>query len=56
VGGAIANDPPPRRYRGGGMSGAHVDWCYDRWRSYRASDNTYQPNNGPRRQCVSPYS
>ncbi|WP_309084973.1 BA14K family protein [Chelativorans sp.] len=35
---------------------AHVQWCYDRWRSYRASDNTYQPNNGPRRQCVSPYS
>lgn len=35
---------------------SHVSWCYDRWRSYRASDNTYQPLNGPRRQCVSPYS
>jgi hypothetical protein len=34
---------------------AHVDWCYDRYRSYRASDNTYQPFNGPRRQCYSPY-
>jgi amino acid transporter len=34
---------------------AHVQWCYDRYRSYRASDNTYQPYNGPRRQCVSPY-
>ncbi|MEQ1951792.1 BA14K family protein [Mesorhizobium sp. CN2-181] len=22
--------------------------------SYRASDNTFQPNNGPRRQCISP--
>jgi hypothetical protein len=35
---------------------AHVEWCYDRYRSYRASDNTYQPYNGPRRQCNSPYS
>lgn len=47
VGGAISNAP-----RGGS---AHVQWCYDRYRSYRASDNTYQPYSGPRRQCNSPY-
>lgn len=35
---------------------AHVQWCYDRWRSYRASDNTYQPFNGGRQYCVSPHS
>jgi len=35
---------------------AHVQWCYDRYRSYRASDNTFQPYNGPRQQCYSPYS
>lgn len=52
VGGAIANDPPVQ-YRPRGN--AHVQWCYDRYRSYRASDNTYQPYNGPRRQCRSPY-
>jgi hypothetical protein len=34
---------------------AHVDWCYSRYRSYRASDNTFQPYNGPRRQCRSPF-
>ncbi|SDA98521.1 BA14K family protein [Mesorhizobium qingshengii] len=34
---------------------AHVQWCYDHYRSYRASDNTYQPYSGPRRQCNSPY-
>jgi hypothetical protein len=34
---------------------AHVDWCYSRYRSYRAYDNTYQPYYGPRRQCYSPY-
>ena len=34
---------------------AHVQWCFDHYRSYRASDNTFQPNHGPRQQCVSPY-
>ncbi|MBN8934661.1 MAG: BA14K family protein, partial [Rhizobium pusense] len=34
---------------------AHVNWCANRYRSYRAYDNTFQPYNGPRRQCVSPY-
>jgi hypothetical protein len=34
----------------------HVRWCYNHYRSYRASDNTFQPNSGPRRACVSPYS
>ena len=30
---------------------SHAQWCYDHYRSYRAYDNTYQPYNGPRRQC-----
>lgn len=50
IGGALNNSQPV--YRGGD---AHVQWCYNRYRSYRASDNTYQPYNGPRRQCRSPY-
>ena len=50
ISGAIANDRPP--VYGGN---AHVRWCYDHYRSYRASDNSWQPYNGPRRQCVSPY-
>ncbi|MCO4319660.1 BA14K family protein [Phyllobacterium sp. 21LDTY02-6] len=54
IGGAIANQPR-RVIRSGGGS-AHVQWCYDKYRSYRASDNTYQPYNGPRQQCYSPYS
>lgn len=53
IGGALAQ---PRyagpRYVGGN---SHVEWCYNRYRSYRASDNTFQPNHGPRRQCRSPY-
>jgi hypothetical protein len=52
IGGAIANSNT--YYRGGGGS-AHVEWCYDRYRSYRAYDNTWQPYNGPRRECISPY-
>jgi hypothetical protein len=51
IAGAIANDAPPP-YAGGNT---HVRWCYDRYRSYRAYDNTFQPYNGPRRQCYSPY-
>ncbi|WP_214470914.1 BA14K family protein [Mesorhizobium sp. dw_380] len=49
--GAIVNSENNRVYRGN----AHVQWCYDRYRSYRASDNTFQPNYGPRQQCRSPY-
>jgi hypothetical protein len=45
---------PRRYYRGAGS--AHVRWCYDRYRSYRAWDNTFQPYHGGRRQCWSPYS
>ena len=49
--------PAPRRYyRAGRLSSAHVQWCYNRYRSYRAYDNTFQPYNGPRQQCWSPYS
>lgn len=35
---------------------AHVQWCADRYRSYRVEDNGYTPYRGPRRECVSPYS
>lgn len=37
------------------LSKAHVRWCYNRYRSYRASDNTFQPYHGPRKPCISPY-
>ncbi|MGY6708965.1 MAG: BA14K family protein [Rhizobiaceae bacterium] len=45
--------PPPRRTHR--LPASHVRWCHNRYRSYRASDNTFQPYNGPRRQCRSPY-
>ncbi|RDJ05638.1 BA14K family protein [Rhizobium grahamii] len=34
--------------------GAAMAWCAARYQSYRASDNSYQPYNGPRRTCVPP--
>ncbi|MER8462806.1 BA14K family protein [Mesorhizobium sp. M1396] len=49
--GAIINNEKNRVYEGN----AHVQWCYDHYRSYRASDNTFQPNYGPRKECRSPY-
>jgi hypothetical protein len=48
IGGAIINN----NNRGGS---SHVEWCYDHYRSYRAYDNTFQPNYGRRRQCNSPF-
>nr|WP_244570967.1 BA14K family protein [Stappia sp. TSB10GB4] len=45
--------PPPRR--GLVLPRQHVAWCSQRYRSYRSYDNTFQPYNGPRRICVSPY-
>ena len=33
---------------------AGVEWCRVRYRSYRASDNSFQPMQGPRRQCCPP--
>ena len=46
----------PRRVPRVTLSRAHVNWCHNRYRSYRASDNSFQPYNGPRQQCWSPYS
>lgn len=50
IGGALAQPryASPPRYAG---TNSHIESCYARYRSYRASDNTYQPNYGPRRQC-----
>ena len=65
LGGALASPGPgyyapryyaPRRvYRSSGSS-SHVEWCYNRYRSYDAASDTYQPYNGPRRTCYSPYN
>ena len=37
------------------LATAHVDWCHDRYRSYRPEDNSYRPYGGGRAFCVSPY-
>lgn len=34
----------------------HVNWCQSKYRSYRPSDNTFQPYHGPRKRCRSPYA
>jgi hypothetical protein len=50
IGGAIGSSPR-RAYAGN----SHQTWCANRYRTYRASDNTYVPRAGYRAQCVSPY-
>jgi hypothetical protein len=54
VGSVVA--PPLRPVPVITLPAAHVRWCYARYVSYRAYDNSYQPYEGPRRQCWSPYS
>lgn len=51
IGGAITNQPRPAQ----ALPSRHVQWCADRYRTYRASDNTYVPRAGVRAQCRSPY-
>lgn len=53
IGGAIANNSD--RYYRSGLPAAHYRICDARYRSYRAYDNTFQPYNGPRKQCVTRY-
>jgi hypothetical protein len=48
IGGAIASQP-----RASGSS--HVQWCANRYQSYRAYDDTYSPRAGVRARCNSPY-
>lgn len=39
---------------GYGVANTHIAWCAAHYRSYRPSDNTFQPYNGPRQECISP--
>jgi hypothetical protein len=34
---------------------AHVEWCANRYRSYRPHDNSYTSFSGGRRTCISPH-
>ena len=51
ISGAINSARPSSNY-----GSAHVNWCNDRYRTYRSSDNTYMSSAGYRRECNSPYS
>lgn len=51
IGGAVAAPPA----RAAGVNPRHYQYCSARYRSYDARSNTFQPYNGPRQQCVSPY-
>ncbi|MCO6177494.1 BA14K family protein [Ciceribacter sp. RN22] len=53
ISGAITLPPPARR--AAGINPRHYEWCIARYRSYDIRTNTFQPNFGRRRRCVSPY-
>lgn len=50
--------PPPQqagRDRPDRLPPDHYAWCAKRYKSYRASDNSYIPRAGLRTQCISPF-
>lgn len=49
-------EPVYPRYRQVNLTEAHIEWCYNRYRTYREWDNSYVPRRGVRAQCYSPYS
>ncbi|MET0747937.1 MAG: BA14K family protein [Rhizobium sp.] len=55
IGGAIVSQPRYYARPSSGLNPRHYEWCANRYRSYRGYDNTFQPNNGPRQQCLSPF-
>jgi BA14K-like protein len=38
------------------LTQAHVQWCYDRYRTYDHRSNSFVIRHGQRAYCVSPYS
>ncbi|MFN7025351.1 MAG: BA14K family protein [Pseudorhizobium sp.] len=52
IGGAIAS----QQGRPQVATNQHIQWCMDRYRSYRSSDDTYVPRAGVRAYCNSPYA
>jgi hypothetical protein len=70
IGGAIAQPRPEPRYVPApryapeyrapapvraGLNPRHYEYCAARYRSYDSYSNTFQPYEGPRQQCLSPY-
>ncbi len=51
----LAEETPGEIEPASQLSDAHLAWCSSRYRSYRASDNSYRPYNGGRRACLSPF-
>jgi hypothetical protein len=54
--GAANRARPRQRPKAQFDANAHLRWCLERYLSYRPSDDTFQPFNGPRRSCNSPYN
>ncbi|MCO5731084.1 BA14K family protein [Rhizobium sp. SSA_523] len=56
TGAIISGATQPQRISPGRYTSSHVAWCQQRYKTYRASDNTFVANSrGERRFCNSPY-
>lgn len=56
VGLSILNGIVQQQYRPRYNGNSHINWCFNHYRSYRASSDSYQPYSGGRRRCNSPYN
>jgi hypothetical protein len=55
-GGIAANNYDDNNYDDNdGWSSAHVEWCFDRYRSYNPRTNTWVAYSGQVNECNSPY-
>lgn len=48
-------EPAPSYVARDDINPRHYEWCADRYGSYDAYSNTFQPYGGPRQTCYSPY-
>ncbi|OHV88779.1 hypothetical protein ORS3428_17720 [Mesorhizobium sp. ORS 3428] len=56
--GANAPQPsqqPPAQQQQAQLPAAHLEWCANRYRSYRPEENSYRSYSGELRPCISPY-
>ena len=53
--GAAQAAEQPAQQAADDLPAAHLEWCANRYRSYRPEENSYRSYSGELRPCVSPY-
>ena len=51
----VASAEQPAQQASAELPAAHLEWCANRYRSYRPEENSYRSYSGEMRSCISPY-